>query len=815
MVICLLALGMLQGSQSANADDASSTMTVPQVIEKAKPFVVAIIGKPTESEDPYGYGIDSSSNRFDLAHGTGVIVGADGVILTNAHVVKNMKNIVVVTSDGKTYPGKTTHYDEVSDLALVKIDAQGLPVATFGVQSSIRVGDPVLAIGTPISFALRNSVTQGIVSGMERTINSEYLLLQTDAAINAGNSGGALLNMKGEVIGINALKFSSVGVDSLGFAIPVDTVQYVLKQFLAYGKVKRPYLGMELEEGWEAVVGLPTVSALNVAYIEPDSPAANAGIKQGDTLVSVNSDPISSLVELNEIMKKYLPGDTVKLNMKSGGADVVREVILGEDLTGTIWKQGEDGAYIDADQGKTAIGDSHFGWSMNYPAELVKLDGYGDENTIFGDAKGEFAISIQVEEKAKDVSVNGLLRKTAAMNEGMIFEKKYVDTAIVPYALVTGKISGEGYYVSRAFHKEDRIYYITLFVNTEENYKNPFKLNGYLQLMDSFSLTFDKSNTALKDISSFKDFKTITSDYGVSFDLPSEWTSFYDETSLSFADKTREQFLSVEITSASSGDTLKAWTSRQEKLFTDSFVTAYRKISALSDKVVSGVPASGIQSSSTMDSKTWQTTQTYYVIKDKYKYSFIFAFDEHKKAADMKALVDQVMDSVKIQKDTMDTSIGFIQDEADIAVANATLAYTNKKYKYTVHIPETWFSSEYGLKKDMPAQTYYFTGGTVNINTDDKTSLEDIWKKAEAGYKLSTKNDKNYKYKVTSENKFGVAVKKVEISYNPKDGPYKETQYIFKKNEIVYKIVLNINDAVHTEQNDSLIKQVWTTFQVQ
>jgi serine protease Do len=554
---------------------------------------------------------------------------------------------------------------------------------------------------------------------------------------------------------------------------------------------------------------------LKVAYIEPDSPAAKASIKQGDTLISVNSDPISSLVELNEIMKKYLPGDTVKLNMKSGAENVIREVILGEDMAGSKWKQDEGGAYIDADQGKTVIGDSHYGWSMNYPAELVKMNSYGDESTTFGDAKGEFSISIKVEDKAsKDLSVNGLLRKTANLSGGNILEKKYVDTALVPYALVTGKISGEGYYVTRAFHQEDRIYYITLFVNNEENYKNSFKLNGYLQLMNSFTLSFDKSNKALKDISSFKDTKSITSDYGVSFNLPAEWTPFHDDTTLSFADKMKEQWLSVEITSASSGDTLQAWTSRQEKLFKDSFITAYRKIAALPDKTVAGVPALGIQSSWTM-SKTWQTAQTFFVIKDKYKYQFNFSFDEHIKEIDMKTFVDQVMDSVKIQKESMDSSIGFIQDGADITIANATSAYSNKKYKYTIHIPEAWYSSDFGLKKDSLSQSYYFMGGNVDVKADDSTSLEDIWKKAEEGYKKSSKNDPDYKYKVTGETRFGVAVKKIEISYNPKSGPYKETQYIFKKNEIVYTLILHINDAVHTEQNEKLLQQVWTTFQLQ
>ncbi|CAK4868807.1 unnamed protein product [Aphanomyces euteiches] len=174
------------------------------------------------------------------------------------------------------------------------------------------------------------------------------------------------------------------------------------------------------------------------------------------------------------------------------------------------------------------------------------------------------------------------------------------------------------------------------------------------------------------------------------------------------------------------------------------------------------------------------------------------------------------MDSVKIQKDAMDTSIGFIQDEADIAVPNATLAYPNKKYKYTVHIPETWYSAnDYGQKKDGPSQSYSFTGGYVNILADDKTSLEESWKKAEEGYKKNAKNDPKYKYKVTSETKFGVSVKKVAISYAPKSGPYKEIQYIFKKNDIVFTLVFHINDAVDTEQNEKQLQQVWNTFQLQ
>jgi S1-C subfamily serine protease len=222
----------LIGAGSSYAADSGSD--VPKVVSQTSASVVAIIGKPT------GTGKAWDKNRYNLAHGTGVIVKSDGVIVTNAHVVKDMHNIVVVISDGKTYTGRTTHMDVESDLALVKIEATGLSAAKLASSSNIQVGETVAAIGTPISFALRNSVTVGIVSGIERSVNSEYQLIQTDAAINPGNSGGALVNMSGEVIGINTLKYTEFGVESLGFAIPMNTVKYVLDHFERYGKVKRP-----------------------------------------------------------------------------------------------------------------------------------------------------------------------------------------------------------------------------------------------------------------------------------------------------------------------------------------------------------------------------------------------------------------------------------------------------------------------------------------------------------------------------------------------------------------------------------------------
>ncbi|MDF2958581.1 MAG: hypothetical protein K0S39_316 [Paenibacillus sp.] len=303
------------------------TDSITNAVKKTSPSVVAIIGK---SQFKNGDSL-SKNERFNLIHGTGVIYESDGWIVTNAHVVKDMSQITVVTADGRQYPGKTMNIDEESDLALVKIDANNLVKATFAEKSDVEVGDPVIAIGTPISFSLRNTVTVGVISGVGRSVNSTYRLLQTDAAINPGNSGGALVNTKGEVIGINSLKFAAVGVDNIGFAIPSETVTYVIKQFMNYGKVKRASLGMNLEESWAAVVGLPTDEPLKAVTVQKDSNAEKAGIAAGDLIYSIDNIRVNTIVDVNELLKQYEPGQTALLRMQSNGDLVERELILEED----------------------------------------------------------------------------------------------------------------------------------------------------------------------------------------------------------------------------------------------------------------------------------------------------------------------------------------------------------------------------------------------------------------------------------------------------------------------------------------------------
>ncbi|WP_018758701.1 S1C family serine protease [Paenibacillus terrigena] len=297
--------------------------SVPSIVKKLSPSVVAIIGKVSEGE------VDTS-DRYNLAHGTGVVLKKDGWIVTNAHVVSGLKHAVVVTSDGKSYTIAKQFVDEISDIAIIQINAKNLTPAVFSPSSaSVEVGESVVALGTPISFSFRNSATVGVISGLNRSVDSIYKLIQTDAAINPGNSGGPLVNMKGEVVGINSLKYSAVGVENMGFSIPTNTVQYIVNQLMQYGKVKRATLGFDMEESWSAIVGLPTNEPLTVTRVDSDV-AVKAGIKAGDVLYSINGKQVTTMLDINELFKGYMPGQSVKLMMQSGGDLVERKLQLTE-----------------------------------------------------------------------------------------------------------------------------------------------------------------------------------------------------------------------------------------------------------------------------------------------------------------------------------------------------------------------------------------------------------------------------------------------------------------------------------------------------
>jgi serine protease Do len=266
--------------------------------------------------------------------GSGFIVSADGYVVTNNHVIEDAEAVQVVM-DGRNFDAEVKGADRATDLALLKIEARDLPVLPLGDSDSLRVGDWVMAIGSP--QALTNSVTVGVVSAKQRRINisdatsSFENFIQTDAAINFGNSGGPLVNLQGEVVGINTA--ISFGSENIGFAVPVNVLKEVLSQLRDEGRVRRGYLGIGINEITPEAAdafGLESTDGALVMNVQPDLPADKAGLRNGDIIVGADGKEITSTRELIDYVSSRGPDATVELEILRGGESQKIEVQLAE-----------------------------------------------------------------------------------------------------------------------------------------------------------------------------------------------------------------------------------------------------------------------------------------------------------------------------------------------------------------------------------------------------------------------------------------------------------------------------------------------------
>jgi len=266
--------------------------------------------------------------------GSGFIVSADGVILTNAHVAADATDIVVKLTDRREFDAKVIGVDRRSDIAVLKIEAKNLPVVKIGSPAKLKVGEWVAAIGSP--FGLENTVTAGIVSAKARALPDENYVpfIQTDVAVNPGNSGGPLFNMNGEVVGINSQIFSRTGgYMELSFAIPIDVAMNIKDQLAQNGKVTRGRIGVQIQEVNQALAnsfGLPKPQGALVSAVEPGSPAEKAGVKSGDVVLSVNGKEIDNISELPSAIAAIKPGTSAKLQVWRNGNRQDLSVVVAE-----------------------------------------------------------------------------------------------------------------------------------------------------------------------------------------------------------------------------------------------------------------------------------------------------------------------------------------------------------------------------------------------------------------------------------------------------------------------------------------------------
>ena len=353
---------MLEGQRQTAAlqvasIDTSKVLTPSEVYAQNVNSTVGITTSITTNY--FGY------QTTGAAAGSGFILTADGYILTNYHVVESSDSIKVTTYDGTSYDAQLIGYDESNDIAVLKIDATDLTPVVLGDSDTLNVGDSVVAIGNPLG-ELTFSLTTGVVSALDRPVTfstgSTMNLIQTDCAINSGNSGGALFNLYGEVIGITNAKYSSsssssASIDNIGFAIPINHVLSIVKSIIEKGYLSKPYVGVSVSDVNQQtqLYGIPAGAA--VQAVSDDSPAAKAGLQAGDVITSVNGTEITGSSDLVSLVSEAAIGDTLTMTVYRQGSTMELTVTVGEQVQSALANE----------QTQQAASDSQGGGWNGYP----------------------------------------------------------------------------------------------------------------------------------------------------------------------------------------------------------------------------------------------------------------------------------------------------------------------------------------------------------------------------------------------------------------------------------------------------------------
>jgi len=328
--------GNINTTQISLADYSGTGIAVAK---KVQPSIVGIKVEYTVNS------IFMNQQGTATAEGSGIIISENGYILTNNHVINSNstssyyeigqanKVTVHLYNDTTEYTATVVGTDEETDLAVIKIDKEGLTAAEIGDSDSVQVGEFSMAIGNPLG--MQSSVTSGIISALNRDVTDSdgktFKLIQTDAAINSGNSGGALVNSQGQVIGVNTLKVSATGVEGMGFAIPINSAKPIYEQLIQYNKVKRPYIGIagrDLDETTAKRNNL--VVGIYVASVDEYSAAEKAGIKAGDVIIKADGQSIKTMTELNNIKNTHSIGDTMTVTVNRNGQEKELTLTLQE-----------------------------------------------------------------------------------------------------------------------------------------------------------------------------------------------------------------------------------------------------------------------------------------------------------------------------------------------------------------------------------------------------------------------------------------------------------------------------------------------------
>ncbi|PDV98865.1 S1C family serine protease [Candidatus Chloroploca asiatica] len=338
-------------AQPVRADLATTELATQPTVQAERSAPNTTLSPAVAAVQQVGPAVVTVLNRSatGMGSGSGVIVSEDGYIITNNHVIQGATQLAVVFADSSRREAELIGADALNDIAIIRVNGDMPAVAKIGDAAALQPGEQVLAIGSPLGN-FRNTVTSGVVSALNRSVGSMEGLIQTDAAINSGNSGGPLINLNGEVVGINTLVVrsdfdfgSSAPVEGLGFAVPSTIFRSVMDQLITTGEVRYPFLGVRylpIDGNVAAEFELPVQNGAFIqsglrgqAAVEPGSAADRAGIREGDIITAIDSVRIDYNTSLRQLLLRHTPGETVKVTVLRDGTEITLDVVLGERPT--------------------------------------------------------------------------------------------------------------------------------------------------------------------------------------------------------------------------------------------------------------------------------------------------------------------------------------------------------------------------------------------------------------------------------------------------------------------------------------------------
>ncbi len=488
-------------------------------------------------------------------------------------------------------------------------------------------------------------------------------------------------------------------------------------------------------------------------------------------------------------------------------------------IAGALLTQDEQAAAsqpsIIQDQGKSKIGDSYFGWSMDYYPTLTKTNQSFRGNFIqFADVKGEFGINIYVYQQTKNTPED-LLQSLIDAASGTILEQKTVKNGdAIAYAETIDKDQNNTYTISRAFLKGTTTYYVDFVIKKETDYKDPTKYSDYQKLLDSFQPSYNNTDQKLKDIAIVQNgLITYQNDsYGMNIKFPANWEKSTDSGSLYFYSQNDSADLNVIMTSIDKGESLQQWSQWEEDTFKQTFAESYRQVGPLQTTTIAGAPAEYRLMDYTFDGNNWTEIYDAYVFKGDYKLNFSYSY---KKAdsAKMKSMIEPMLQSITIDADKLNRTFGFISDTNKI---NWTAKKTvdNKDYGYSIEIPKLWNPSS---NNDSSSLSYNFIGGSFSIVSSKTLSYNDAISRV--NYFLDNNKKLNSSFTVYATHTFTKAgVAGMQFGYgglNDSGFKYKTTTYVLTKNGITYLIDLIVDDAVSTQETNQRLSDAFDSLSFQ